>query len=117
MTALPCAGNLIALEGSGGRSMSVAIRQIERKLCSAESASGVSVWDASALFFQISRGPQGSPGLSARTLLLLYAADLAFRVRWQIRPALEDGATIVAAPYVETAMAFGLGAGIPREWL
>ena len=28
---------------------------------------------------------------SSRTLLLLYAADLAFRLRWEIGPALDEG--------------------------
>src|SRR4051794_38714154 len=118
MTAAGYPGQLIALEGSGGRSMAVTVRQIERKLRRLdERAAGVSVWDASAIFFEISRGPQPTPGLSARTLLLLYASDLAFRLRWQIRPALEEGATIVAAPYLETPIAFALAAGISREWL
>ena len=57
----------------------------------------------------------GAP--SARTLLLLYAADLAFRLRWEIRPALAEGRTVVAAPYVDTAMAFGRAAGVPVGWL
>jgi len=105
------------LEGCGGRSMAVAIRQIERRMRRDDFAVGVSGWDASAIFFQIGRGPQPSPGLSPRTLLLLYASDLAFRLRWQILPAIEEGATVVAAPYLETPMAFGLSAGLPREWL
>ena len=54
---------------------------------------------------------------SPRTLLLLYAADLAFRLRWQIRPALAEGRTVVAAPYVDTAVAFGRAAGLPAGWL
>jgi len=53
----------------------------------------------------------------ARTLLLLYAADLAFRLRWQIRPALAEGRTVVAAPYVDTALAFGRAAGLKPSWL
>ncbi len=57
----------------------------------------------------------GSP--SARTLLLLYAADLAFRLRWQIRPALAEGRTVIAAPYVATALAFGRAAGLKPSWL
>ena len=49
-------------------------------------------------------------------LLLLYAADLAFRLRWEIRPALAEGYTVVAAPYVETAVAFGeIGRASCRE--
>jgi len=50
-------------------------------------------------------------------LILLYAADLAFRLRWQIAPALEEGATVIAAPYVETVIGFGRAAGLPRLWL
>src|SRR5262249_50080316 len=54
---------------------------------------------------------------SVRTLLLLYAADLAFRLRWEIRPALAEGRSVVAAPYVDTAGAFGRAAGIDPAWL
>ena len=50
-------------------------------------------------------------------MLLLYAADLAFRLRWEIAPALEQGYVVIAAPYVNTAMAFGTAAGLSREWL
>ena len=44
-----------------------------------------------------------------RTLALVYAADLAFRLRWEIRPVLDAGGVVVASPYVETAVAFGVG--------
>jgi hypothetical protein len=54
---------------------------------------------------------------SARTLVLLYAADLAFRLRWEIRPALGEGRVVAAAPYVATAIAFGRAAGLPAGWL
>src|SRR4029077_14879611 len=57
----------------------------------------------------------GAP--SARTLLLLYADDLAFRLRWEIRPALAAGTTVVAGGSVDTAMAFGRAAGVPVGWL
>jgi hypothetical protein len=61
-------------------------------------------------------GPEaGRP--STRTLLLLYAADLAFRLRWQIRPALLDGRVLVVAPYVDTAIALGRAADIDAKWL
>ncbi len=49
--------------------------------------------------------------------MLLYAADLAFRVRWQIEPALAAGKTVIAAPYVETALALGRAAGLNEEWV
>ena len=35
-----------------------------------------------------------------QTLVLLYASDLLFRLRWEIRPALAEGRTVVVAPYV-----------------
>ena len=54
---------------------------------------------------------------SPRTLMLLYAADLLFRLRWEIRPALAEGRTVVAAPYLETAVAFGRACGLSRHWL
>jgi hypothetical protein len=49
--------------------------------------------------------------------LLLYASDLLFRLRWEIRPALSEGHAVVVAPYVHTAIAFGLGSGLSRDWL
>jgi hypothetical protein len=78
---------------------------------------GISRWDASGVFEELSvaNGEAGAP--SPRTLLLLYAADLAFRLRWQIRPALAEGRTVVAAPYVDTALAFGRAAGLKPSWL
>jgi hypothetical protein len=77
----------------------------------------VSRWDASGVFFEIREGVRGVPGASPRTLVLLYATDLAFRLRWEIRPALEAGMTVIAAPYIETAVAFGRSAGLPKPWL
>ena len=78
---------------------------------------GISRWDASGIFQDLSVADAAAGAPSARTLLLLYAADLAFRLRWQIRPALAEGRTVVAAPYVETAVAFGRAAGLPAGWL
>ena len=78
---------------------------------------GISRWDASGVFQELSVADDSAGAPSARTLLLLYAADLAFRLRWQIRPALAEGRTVVAAPYVETAIAFGRAAGLNPAWL
>jgi hypothetical protein len=52
-----------------------------------------------------------------RTLSLVYAADLAFRLRWEIRPVLEAGGVVIAAPYIDTAAAFGAICGLDEEWL
>jgi len=113
----PAKGRLIALEGTGGRSMAVAARQIERRLRQEKLPIASSGWDASDLFFQIAQGTRGLPAPPPQTLILLYATDLAFRLRWQIRPALEEGITVIAAPYVETVIGFGVGAKLPAAWL
>jgi hypothetical protein len=78
---------------------------------------GISWWDASGLFEQlvIAEVDAGLP--SPRTLLLLYAADLVFRLRWEIEPTLAEGKTVVAAPYVDTAIAFGRATGLSGGWL
>src|SRR5213594_278801 len=78
---------------------------------------GISRWDASGVFQDLAVADAGAGAPSARTLLLLYAADLAFRLRWEIRPALAEGHTVIAAPYVHTAVAFGRAAGVPAGWL
>src|SRR5258707_15731877 len=78
---------------------------------------GISRWDASGVFQELAVADDTAGTASARPLLLLYAADLAFRLRWQIRPALADGRTVIAAPYVETATAFGRAAGLPAGWI
>ena len=114
---MPGKGRLIALEGSGGRSMAVAARLLQRSLRGDGGAAGISKWDASGIFFDILQGPRDLPGASPRTLALLYACDLAFRLRWEIRPALEEGMTVIAAPYVDSAIAVGRSAGLPRVWL
>jgi hypothetical protein len=81
------------------------------------SRGGISRWDASGVFDELAVAGEEAGAPSARTLLLLYAADLAFRLRWQIRPALAEGRTVVAAPYVDTALAFGRAAGLKPSWL
>jgi hypothetical protein len=77
---------------------------------------GISAWDASHIFFEmhgLEVGEQPSP----RTIVLLYAADLFFRLRWEILPAIEEGKCVVAAPYTETGIAFGAAMGLPQKWL
>lgn len=78
---------------------------------------GISHWDASGVFQELAVAGETAGIPSARTLLLLYAADLAFRLRWEIRPTLADGRAVVAAPYVDTAVAFGRAAGLKAGWL
>ncbi len=113
--ALSTAPRLIALDGINGR----ALGQAARALAAADRRrrAAVSYWDASGIFAEIAVADVGAGDPSARTLLLLYAADLAFRLRWEIRPALAAGRLVIAAPYVDTAIAFGRANGIEADWL
>ena len=108
-------GQLIAVDG-GGAGLTAAARTLTAALRREREGSGISAWDSSGIFTEIAPADE-IPGPSARTLTLLYAADLAFRLRWQIRPALEAGFSVVAAPYVETAKALAIAAGLPRKWV
>jgi hypothetical protein len=106
--------SLIAIDGANGPAL---IKAAQRAVPKGESVRRVSRWDASGLFEQLVMAGDDISTVSPRLLLLLYAADLAFRLRWEIEPALADGHTVVAAPYVDTAVAFGRACGLPAKWL
>ena len=108
---------LIALDGTRHADLRKAARALRQRLASRKIKSGVSWWDASGVFFEVGLGKRKHRAASPRTLLLLYAADLAFRLKWEIRPALAEGHAVVAAPYLDTAFAFGDACGLSREWL
>jgi thymidylate kinase len=110
------AGSLIAVDGVNGAAVNAAAKKAIKSMPRSERG-GVSLWDASGLFGELVAADDGAGRPSARTLLLLYAADLAFRLRWEIRPAIAEGRTVAAAPYVATAIAFGRAAGLPGGWL
>lgn len=114
---LAAGGRLIALEGSRGSDLTPAAKDLLRHLVRGKQRGGISAWDASGIFYELRKGERNIPQPSPRTLLLLYAADLVFRLRWEIRPALEEGMVVIATPYLETAVAFGKAAGLPRRWL
>lgn len=107
---------LIAIEGLGDQALLKAARaeldNVPRPL-----RGGCSEWDASGIFGDLVVAGDDAGQPSARTLLLLYAADLAFRLRWEIKPALNKKRFVVAAPYVGTALAFGRAAGVDPDWL
>jgi thymidylate kinase len=111
------AGRLVAVDGSVGRDVSEAATALYDHLTERHVTTGVSRWDASGLFTDVVSAPVAERDVSPRTLLLLYAADLAFRVRWEIGPGLEQGLVVVAAPYVATAIAFGRATGLSADWL
>jgi thymidylate kinase len=110
-------GQLIAVEGVHGGEVHDAATTLVERLADRSVSAGISRWDASGLFTDVASAPALDRDVSPRTLLLLYAADLAFRLRWEIGPALEEGAVVIAAPYVHTAIAFAVATGLSRDWI
>ena len=110
-------GRLIAVDGSRGKDVTRAANDIAARLKRHGTECTVSRWDASGLFTDLAAGIKDQRNVSIRTLSLVYAADLAFRLRWEIRPALEAGGVVVAAPYIDTAITFGTVCGLGEEWL
>ena len=111
------AGRLISVDGSRGKDVDAAAAAIAAALRKTGIDCAVSRWDASGLFAELLVAAPSQQDASVRTLSLVYAADLAFRLRWEIRPVLEAGGIVVAAGYVETAVAFGASCGLSEEWL
>jgi hypothetical protein len=110
-------GRLIAIDGSRGKDTTAAAALVMEALKARRVECAVSRFDASGLFGELTAAARGDRRLSARTLTLVYAADLAFRLRWEIRPVLEVGGVVIASPYVETAVAFGVACGLDEEWI
>lgn len=109
-------GALIAIDGTRGKDLRAAATALFEALKTRHGECAVSRFDASGLFGELAAG-QGDPHVSARTLTLVYAADLAFRLRWEIRPVLDSGGIVIAAPYTETAVAWGAAAGLEENWI
>lgn len=110
-------GRLIAVEGTRGPDVLEAAARAAKQLNKEKTPTGVSRWDASNTFYEMKLGKSKNLKVSPRVLLLLYASDLVFRLKWEIQPARDDGMTVIAAPYLETAIAFGRAAGISGKWL
>lgn len=110
-------GRLIAVDGSRGKDVAVAAGDLLSALKRDGIECAVSRWDASGLFTDLAAGGRSDRNVSIRTLSLVYAADLAFRLRWEIRPVLEAGGVVIAAPYIDTAVAFGAICGLDEKWL
>lgn len=111
----PAAARLVSMDGVNGTALKTAARSWVSE--HRHERAGLSQWGASGIFDELTMAASDAGTASPRTLLLLYAADLAFRLRWQIEPAIEEGRTVVAAPYVQTAVAFGRATGLEQEWL
>lgn len=106
---------LISIDGVNAHALADTARRV--KAANRGLRAGISSWGASGIFDElvVAEAEAGMPSL--RTLLLLYAADLAFRVRWEIGPALDEGRLVIAAPYVATPIALGQAAGLDAQWL
>ena len=109
-------GTLITIEGTRGKDTAAAAAAVSAALKDAGIESAISRFDASGLFGELAAAG-GDRNISTRTLTLVYAADLAFRLRWEIRPVLDAGGVVIAAPYVDTAVSFGAACGLPEEWI
>ena len=106
---------LISVDGVHARALKEEARQLAAT--NRRSRAGISSWGASGIFDELEVADVDAGIPSARTLLLLYAADLAFRLRWEIVPALDEGRLVIAAPYVATPIALGHAAGLDSAWL
>ncbi|NWF84047.1 MAG: hypothetical protein HXY18_09490 [Bryobacteraceae bacterium] len=113
----PAPGRLVALEASHSADLRSAARHLLHICRAPKGRGGCSYWDASSIFHELSAHAKQCDPPSAKTLLILYAADLAFRLRWEIEPALAEGYTVVAAPYTRTAVLAGKAAGLSSKWL
>lgn len=109
-------GRLVALDGTNGVMLRSEAGRLARLCCGAADPAW-SLWDASDTFYELRMVKTKNLTPTPRVLMLLYASDLLFRLRWEIEPTLKEGRAVVAAPYVESAMAFGIAAGLPKEWL
>jgi thymidylate kinase len=109
-------GSLVALDGTNGVMLRSEAERLARLCCGAADPAW-SLWDASNTFYELRMAKAKNLTPTPRALMLLYASDLLFRLRWEIEPTLKEGRTVVAAPYVESAMAFGVAAGLPKEWI
>jgi hypothetical protein len=107
-------GTLVSLDGVSGSALKTVAQALKTN---GYRGAGISEWDASGIFGELAAAEHDAGAPSPRVLLLLYAADLAFRLRWEIRPALAKGRIVIAAPYIQTAVAFGRAAGVPGGWV
>jgi hypothetical protein len=110
-------GRLIAVEGSRGRDVLAEALALATRLRGHGIDASISRWDASGLFADLALADTNELAISPRMLTLLYAADLVFRLRWELQPALAAGRVVIAAPYLHTAMAVGTGMTLPDRWV
>lgn len=110
-------GRIIAIDGSRGADLARSAVALADRLRERGLVCGISRWDASGIFNELALAGRDEHGISPRTLTLAYVADLAFRLKWEIGPALDAGGVVIAAPYLETPVSIGIAFGLPESWL
>jgi hypothetical protein len=92
---VPSSGQLVSLDVIEGKDALPAAKKLLKAY--PENDRGISTWDASSIFFEM-HNLETAEHPSPRTLVLLYAADLFFRLRWEIIPAMEEGSASSPRP-------------------
>ena len=110
------ASRLIAIDGTRGKELRAAVDAVITALQDRHIECAISRFDASGLFGELAVAG-GNETISARTVSLVYAADLAFRLRWEVRPVLDAGGIVIAAPYLDSAVAIGTAFGLDEAWI
>jgi thymidylate kinase len=109
-------GQLIAFEGSDGGLRPRAIESVRNALEAHGQRVLVSRFMTSALAGEVYRQAAPLGELSPRTLALLAACDVAERMEWEILPALEEGAIVLADRYLYR-VAIGIARDLDPDWL
>jgi dTMP kinase len=109
-------GLLVVLEGidHAGRSTHAAL--LEKQLRYQGRGVVRTSFGGSLIAGDLMRRAKAERGSDSRTLLLLYAADLAERLEQIIRPALQAGLVVIADRYTFTPIARAAAGGVDPDW-
>ena len=110
------AGLLLAFEGPDSGSRPRAVEAVRNVLEAHGRQVLVSRWMGSALAGEVYRQSAPLYELSPRTLALLAACDLAERMEWEILPALQSGAVVLADRYLYR-VALASARDVDADWL
>jgi hypothetical protein len=106
---------LIALEGKDGAEVTAVAEALKNLLYLHGFGCIISNWNVSGLFAQIGAQAANLQQISPRALTLLYASDLAGRLK-EIRPALQSGFFVLANQYLHTPTAIAAALGVDPTW-
>ena len=109
-------GQLIAFEGSDGGLRPRVLESVRNALEAHGQQVLVSRWMTSALAGEVYRQAAPLGELSPRTLSLLAACDIAERMEWEILPALEEGAIVLADRYLYRVI-IGIARDMDPDWM